>query len=233
MDDIYEFNSSEWGEIVYEESTNNRRLRAGPSKRMGFLAIAEGAIDILLALLLFYLSLNGGPLSDLSGNSILLVVLMVVLFGVGMFAVGAYRLSLKVKPISLLEKGIVEGNFTPYEEMPVIELKGPKGKGLFLTRSGKVPISTDPKVLKEKKGFVRVIQTPDEYDFMQFTETLKKSGYGGNEGTTAEGPTDGSKTLPPTDDKKDGGDAKPSDEKKDGPKDEAKPANEKKDDPKE
>ena len=177
MGDIYDFNSGEWGEIVYEESSSNRHKREGPRKSIGLTLLMSGVMDLALAGILTYLWFMTKVLSSLPTFVFLILVVFFALSGVISFLVGWFRLMYAAKPISILEKGIVENTFTAFEEMPVIELHGAK-QNLMLSRSGRAVVKPDLASAKDKKGYVKEIDLPEELDFMQFKEALEKLGYG-------------------------------------------------------
>jgi len=214
MDDIFDFNAGEWGEIVLEESSNNRRLREAPFRMWGLNLIVGGIMDISMMALLFFMSTRTNYLGSELQRYILIPMILLIIFGVIAIIVGYIRVGHKAKPYTLLEKGITEGTFKAFEEMPVIELHGPKDKVLVLTRSGSAEPGTDKP--KGKKGYAHILFTPDEFDFGEFAASLRKFGYGGGEETTtapppkdapADGKKDDDKTTrppePPADDKKD------------------------------
>lgn len=217
MDDIYDFNSSEWGEIVLEESSNNRRLRAAPVRMWGLNLLVGGILDISLMCVLFLLSERTNFLGSELRRYILLPMVFLFIFGVIAFIVGYLRLGYKAKPYTLLQKGITEGSFRSFEEMPVIELHGPKDKVLVLTRSGSAEPRSDK--AQDKKGYAHILYTPDELDFGGFAASLRKFGYGGGEETTTAPPP---KDAPAEEKKDDGKTTKLPDAPADGKKDEKK-----------
>ena len=177
MGDIFEFNSGEWGEIVYEESSSNRKKRESPSKNLGLTLLMSGLMDLVLVGILIYLWLMTEILSSLPRLVFLIVIAFFVGSGVVLFLIGRSRLKYSAKPISILEKGLVENAFTAFEEMPVIELRGAK-QSIMLSRSGSAIVKPDLASAKDKKGYVKEISLPEELDFIQFKESLEKLGYG-------------------------------------------------------
>jgi len=177
MGDIFEFNSGEWGEIVYEESSSNRKKREGPRKNIGQTLLMSGLMDLALVGILVYLWLMTDILSSLPMIVFLILIVVFVVSSVCFFFIGGSRLKYTAKPISLLEKGIVENTFTAFEEMPVIELRGAK-QSIMLSRSGSAIVKPDLASAKDKKGYVKEISLPEELDFIQFKESLEKLGYG-------------------------------------------------------
>ncbi len=177
MGDIYDFNSGEWGEIVYEESSSNRRKREGPRKNLGLTLLMSGVMDLALVGILVYLWLMTDVLSSIPNFIFLILIAFFVISGIISFIIGWIRLRYSAKPISILEKGIVENSFTAFEEMPVIELHGAK-QNIMLSRSGSAIVKPDLASAKDKKGYVKEIYLPEELDFVQFKESLEKLGYG-------------------------------------------------------
>jgi hypothetical protein len=177
MGDIYDFNSGEWGEIVYEESSSNRRKREGPRKNLGMTLLMSGLMDLALVGILVYLWSMTEILSSLPWLVFLILIAFFVCSGLIFFVIGWSKLKYSAKPISILEKGIVENSFTAFEEMPVIELRGAK-QSLMLSRSGSAIVKPDLASAKDKKGYVKDIYLPEELDFIQFKESLEKLGYG-------------------------------------------------------
>jgi len=217
MVDIYDFNSSEWGEIVLEESSNNRRLREAPMRLWGLNLIVGGILDISMMVLLFFMSTRTNYLGSELQKCILIPMIVLIIFGVIAIIIGYIRMGYKAKPYTLLQKGITEGSFRSFEEMPVIELHGPKDKVLVLTRSGSAEPGSDK--AQDKKGYAHILYTPDELDFGGFAASLRKFGYGGGEETTTAPPP---KDAPAEEKKDDGKDTKPPDAPVDDKKDETK-----------
>jgi hypothetical protein len=217
MDDIYDFNSSEWGEIVLEESSNNRRLREAPYKMVGIAFVAGAIMDLAMMGALFFMSTRPDYREAVTSQYLLIILAVLALSGIVAFMIGYLRLGYKAKPYTLLQKGITEGSFRSFEEMPVIELHGPKDKVLVLTRSGSAEPGSDK--AQDKKGYAHILYTPDELDFGGFAASLRKFGYGGGEETTTAPPP---KDAPAEEKKDDGKDTKPPDAPADGKKDEKK-----------
>jgi len=211
MDNVFDFNAGEWGDIIYEESSTNRRLRASPARNVGYSYIACGVLDLLLVGILVYFTVFTDQLAEDSPTLVLYVLILVMcIIGIGTIAYGAQKLKFQVKPYIMLEKGIVEDKFVPFEETPIIELRGSKGKGVIFTRKGET---------SSKKVNPRVLNALEELDFLQFSEVLKAHGYGAEEK-----PPDVPTTDAPKDDKKADApkDAPSTDAKKDGDKGEDK-----------
>ena len=208
MGNLYDFNSGEWGEIIYEESSTNRRKREAGSRNINMTLMTSGMMDLVFVGILVYLKFMTTVLRSLPMSAFLLLICVFVGYGVVTFIVGWSRLMYSAKPIVILEKGIVENRFTPFEEIPIIELQGAKQK-IMLSRSGSAIMKSDRATAKDKEGYVKYIYLPEDLDFEQFKESLEKLGYGDEKkdeprplDKDAKGPSDNGPKDPETTDKK-------------------------------
>jgi hypothetical protein len=209
------YDSEEWGEIVYEESTSNRNLRAAPIKTKGATFIFAGIFDFILVGGIYYMATSG--VYELAVPAIFFQVLFAIMIisGILAFVAGAYYLAVKPKKVIVLEHGLVIGKFKHYDTMPVIEIRGPKDRLVVLRRKGAGPAHADLKDVRKTKSYAQVLEAPHEYDFGEFKDHLRKLGYNGGSDEAKEKPKDEHKpdadAERPKDDKDGGGDEPPKD----------------------
>jgi hypothetical protein len=177
MDDYYD--SDEWGEIVYEESSKNREIRGGPIKTKGATSLFAGIFDIVLVGALFYLATQTDTLAPVPDIIVNILLVILIASGIVAFVMGGYYLSRTPKRLILMENGLVLGKFKHFDTMPMIEIRGPKGQVVVVSRKGAGPIYTDVKTMKGKGSYSMIIEAPYEYDFMEFKDNLMKLGYNG------------------------------------------------------
>jgi hypothetical protein len=182
------YDSEEWGEIVYEESSSNRDLRASPVKTKGATFILAGVFDLILVAGIFFMTTSGVYTLAIPAIYFLILYAILVISGLMALVAGIYFLSVKPKKVIILEHGIVIGKFKHFDTMPVIEIRGPKDRLVVLRRKGAGPVHADLKDVRKTKTYAQVLDAPHEYDFGEFKDHLRGLGYNGDKEEGKEGP---------------------------------------------
>lgn len=218
MDEYYD--SDEWGDIVFEETTRNYDTRTSPQRVKGGLLVMAGILDLALMGALFFMMYMTDILGSIPDIGKQVIVIILLACGLVTLIGGLGILGRRQKRTVLMENGIVRGRFTHFDNTPVIEVRGPKEKVAVLRRKGSKPMYTDLSKIKKAKGYAFVIEAPEEYDFTEFVDNLQRLGYGGEKEEKGEGEegTDGKDGKDGKDakDAKDGGDEAAADPKDDG-----------------
>jgi len=195
MDDYYD--SEEWGAIVYEESSKNKELRGAPVKTKGATFLLTGIFDMVLLLALYFITIPAIPEMVLN-----IILAILIISGVVAFIMAAVHLSRTPKKIIILQNGMVIGKFKHFDNMPTIEIRGPRDRIVVLSKKMPGPMYADADDVKRKKTYSAVLEAPSEFDFGEFKDALIKVGYNG-EGPELKVKKDDKEDGPPKDDTSD------------------------------